>query len=257
MPESIKMALLQNAVKDIPQLSIVDTLDEYTSTTSRAGSCTQLTYTSYYNLLINVCVRHDATNTSTPSKRRNVYTAAGAKDLNAIEEPRKPHFSEDVDTPSDDFYQVHQAKQGKPPPTPLSGFQRNHPRKPTPSTPKKPFKTYDGPVYVPAEVYKLLNPEVVAALKKYNTEAINKFAKKRGIHVTDIADHESPPSEDTTYEEQPDPHQFDDAPENVIDPILDYINSQHHLEEDMNHALQAYNVMASPTPDDTPQWSIN
>ena len=25
----------------------------------------------------------------------------------------------------------------------------------------------------------------------------------------------------------------------------------------MNHALQAYNVMASTTPDDTPQWSTN
>ena len=25
----------------------------------------------------------------------------------------------------------------------------------------------------------------------------------------------------------------------------------------MSHALQAYNVMASPTPNDTPQWSIN
>ena len=84
MPESIKTALLQKAVKDIPQLSIVETLDEYTSTTSGAGSCTQLTYTSYYNLLINACVWYDATNTSTPSKRRNVHTAAGAQDLNAI-----------------------------------------------------------------------------------------------------------------------------------------------------------------------------
>ena len=37
MPESTKMALLQNAVKDIPQLSIVETLDEYTSTTSGTG----------------------------------------------------------------------------------------------------------------------------------------------------------------------------------------------------------------------------
>ena len=72
IPESIKMALLQNAVKDIPQLSIVETLDEYTSTTSGAGSCTQLTYTSYYNLLINACIRYDATNTSTPSRWRNV-----------------------------------------------------------------------------------------------------------------------------------------------------------------------------------------
>ena len=127
MPESIKMALLQNAVKDIPQLSIVETLDEYISTTSGAGSCTQLTYTSYYNLLINACIRFDETNTSTPSKRRNVYTAAGGQDLNAIEEPHKAHFYHDIDTPSDDFYQVQQAKQGKPPPTPLSGFQRNHP----------------------------------------------------------------------------------------------------------------------------------
>ena len=87
MPEYIKMALLQNAIKDIPQLSIVETLDEYTSTSSGAGSCTQLTYTSYYNLLINACIRYDATNTSTHSKRRNVYTAGGAQALNAIEEP--------------------------------------------------------------------------------------------------------------------------------------------------------------------------
>ena len=77
-------------------------------------------------------------------------------------------------------------------------------------------------------MYNLISTEGVAALKEYNTEAINKFAKKTGIDVTDIADHESPPSEDTTHEEQPDPHQFEDAHENEIDPILDYINSQHH-----------------------------
>ena len=70
-------------------------------------------------------------------------------------------------------------------------------------------------------MYQLLSPEAVAALKKYNTEAINKFAKKRGIPVTDIADHESPSSGDTIQEEQPDPQQFEDAPENEIDPILD------------------------------------
>ena len=47
MPDSIKMALLQNAVKDIPQISIVETLDEYTSTTSGNGSFTHLNYSSY------------------------------------------------------------------------------------------------------------------------------------------------------------------------------------------------------------------
>ena len=130
------------------------------------------------------------------------------------------------------------------------------PKRP-PLPPKKHFKNYDGPVYAPAEVYKLLSPEAVVALKKYNTEAINKFAKKGGIHVTDIADQEPLPSEDTTPEEQHDPHQFDDAPNSESDPIVDYINSPHHQEEDMNNALQAYNVMTSPASDVTPQQSID
>ena len=257
MPDSIKMALLQNAVKDIPQLSIVEALDEYTTTTSGDGSFFHLNFSSYYNLLINACVRYDGTNTSTLSKRRNVYAASGTQDFTIIEEPHETQFSQDIDTPSDDFYQVHQTKHNIKPSKPLSGFQRDHAKKTTPSAPKKPFKKYDGTVYVPAEVYKLLSPEAVVALKKYNTEAINKLAKKRGIQVTDIADHGLHPSEDTTPEEQDDPHQFDDAPDSESDPILDYINSQHHQEEDMNNALQAYNVMTSPTSDDTLQQSIN
>ena len=154
---------------------------------------------------------------------------------------------------------VHQTKHSRKPPTPLSGIQKDHSRKPTPSAPKKPSKKYDGPVYVPAEVYKLLSPEAVVALKKYNSEAINKMAKKRGNHVTDVTDHELSIVATNISEEQTDPHQDDDvnAPEGEVDPILDYINCQHHQEEDMNHALQAYNIMTSPFSDVTPQWSIN
>ena len=228
IPDSIKMALLQNAVKDIPQLSIVETLDEYTSTTSGDCSFTHLNYLSYYNLLINACVRYDASNTSTPSKRRNVYAVSGTQDLTIIEKPHETQFSQDIDTPSHGFYQVHQTKYLKKPSKPLSGLQKDHAKKSNSSAPKKPFKNYDGHVYVPAEVYKFLSPESVAALKKYNTEAIDKFPKKRGIYMTDIADQEPLPSEDTTPEEQHDPHQFDDAPEIESDPIWDYINSQHH-----------------------------
>ena len=87
MQDSIKMELLQNAVKDIPQLSIVETLDEYTSTTSGDGSFTHLNYLSYYNLLINACVRYDATNTSTPYKRRYLYVASGTHESPLLRNP--------------------------------------------------------------------------------------------------------------------------------------------------------------------------
>ena len=38
---------------------------------------------------------------------------------------------------------------------------------------------------------------------------------------------------------------------------MDYINSPHHQEEDINNALQAYNLMTSLTSDATPHQSIN
>ena len=259
MPESIKMALLQNAVKDIPQLSIVETLDEYASTTCGNGSSTHLNYSSYYNLLINACVRYDATKTSTPSKRRNVYAASGTQDFNTYEESHEIYIPQYIDTPTDDFYQVHQSKHSRKPPTPLSGFQKDHSRKPTSALTKKPSasKKYDGAVYVPAEVYKLLSPEAVIALKKYNSEALNKMPKKRGIHVTDISDQVLSIAETNISEEQVEANQDEDEPEDGTDPILDYISSQHHQEDDMNHALHAYNIMTSPFSDTTSQRSIN
>ena len=141
----------------------------------------------------------------------------------------------------------------------MSGFHKDHSRKPTSAVTKKPSapKNYDGPVYVPAEVYKLLSPEAVTALKKYNSGALNKMAKKRGIQVTDITDQVLSIDETNISEEQVEANQDENEPEGEADPILDYINNQHHQEDDMNHALQAYNIMTSPFSDTTPQRSIN
>ena len=83
------------------------------------------------------------------------------------------------------------------------------------------------------------------------------MAQKRGFHVTDVTDHELYIAETNISEEQANPHQDDGAPEVEVDPILDYINMLQHKEEDMNHALQAYNIMTSPFSDATPQRSIN
>ena len=136
MPDSIKMAFLQSAVKDISQLSIVDTPDEYTSTTSGVGSFTHFNYSSCYNLLINACARYDATNTSTlPRHHQMTY-------ITYIKSNITKAFQTTILDPE-------------------GSCQKDHP-----SAPKKPFKKSDGPVYVPTEVYKLLSTEAVVALKK-------------------------------------------------------------------------------------------
>ena len=65
------------------------------------------------------------------------------------------------------------------------------------------------------------------------------MAKKRGIHVADITDQVLSIAETNISEEHVGANQDEDEPEGEADPILDYINSQHHQEHDMNHALQA------------------
>ena len=108
----------------------------------------------------------------------NVYAASVTQDFTIIDEPHETQFSQDIDTPTDDFYQVHQTKHNKKSSKPLSGFQRDQFKKTTPSARNKSFKKYDGPVYVPAEVYKLLSPEAVAAIKKYNTRPSTNLPRK-------------------------------------------------------------------------------
>ena len=73
LPPTVKHTLLQTAVRSINNLMIVETLDEFQSTTNGHGSSTSLSYDTYYNLLINACVRYDKTKKSNIGKRRNVY----------------------------------------------------------------------------------------------------------------------------------------------------------------------------------------
>ena len=61
LPSTVKLTLLQTPVRSINDLRIVETLDEFHSTTHGQGSSTSLSYETYYDLLINACVRYDKT----------------------------------------------------------------------------------------------------------------------------------------------------------------------------------------------------
>ena len=61
LPPTVKLTLLQTAVRSINDLRIVETLNEFQSTTYGHGSSTSLSYDTYYDLLINASVWYDKT----------------------------------------------------------------------------------------------------------------------------------------------------------------------------------------------------
>ena len=73
LPPPVKLTLLQTAAKSINDLRVVETLDEFQSTTHGYGSSTSLSYQTYYDLLIKACVGYDKTKKANIGKRMNVY----------------------------------------------------------------------------------------------------------------------------------------------------------------------------------------
>ena len=74
-PPQIKLQLLQNAVRPINDLRIVETLDEFQSITTGYGRSSSLKYQTYYDLLINACVRYERTKKANVAKRGHIYQA--------------------------------------------------------------------------------------------------------------------------------------------------------------------------------------
>ena len=73
LPPSVKLTPLQTAVWSINDLRIVETFDEFQSTTHGHGASTTLSDDTYNDLLINACVRYDKTKKANIGKRSNLY----------------------------------------------------------------------------------------------------------------------------------------------------------------------------------------
>ena len=69
----IKLPLLKNAVRPIDDFRIVETMDEYQSISTGYGRSSILKYRTYYDLLINACVRYDRTKKANIAKRGHIY----------------------------------------------------------------------------------------------------------------------------------------------------------------------------------------
>ena len=225
---------------------------------------TSLSYDTYYDLLINACVRYYKTKKANIGKRRNVY--ATNRDETYIDPPTAciDHVPDSpyggIDLPPEECYQVH-ALSSRHPPSPRPGQPSRPPFRPQSqhSGPTKPIRRYDGPIFLPPQIYKLLSQDATKALKVYNTEAITRFHQRK-VHNTEIVQppQEEPPGPPVPENDLPDLPESDlDIPD---DPILDFVNSQCHSSEDLDQALQACQPYQVPCPQDstmTPERSMN
>ena len=222
-----------------------------------------MSYDTYYDLLINACVRYDKTKKANIGKRRNVYNTN-------IDDPYVDHPTAcidhvpnspygGIDLPPDECYQVHTLSSRHPcSPRPGNPSRPSFRPQSQNSGPTKPIRRYDGPIFLPPQIYsyKLLSQDAMKALKAYNTEAINRFHQRK-VHNTEIVETPKvePPGPPVTENDLPDLPESDlDIPD---DPILDFVNSQYHSSE---QALQAYQAYQVPCPQDstmTPERSIN
>ena len=170
------------------------------------------------------------------------------------------HFRWELYHPPDESYQVHAFSSRHPPPQ-RPGQPTRPPFRPQSQNPRptNPIRRYDGPIFLPPQIYRLLSEDALKALKAYNTDAISRF-RKRKVHNTEIVEgHHDDSSVPPVSENDP-----PDLPESDLnipdDPILDFVNSQCHSSEDLGQALQAYQAYQIPCPQDstmTPERSIN
>ena len=234
-PQQIKFQLLQNAVRPIDDLRIVETLDEYQSIPTGYGRSSSLKYQTYCDLLINASVRYDRTKKANIAKRGHIYQTSstpgndGLNDNIPYETPvRDPYMG--IDTPSDEFYNIH-TTQYVPPMSTRHKLQSRLPKpNQTPDTfQKKQIKQkWTGPIYLPAHIYKLLSHEVKDAPQNYNAGAIQKFKSTRNLHEINFLHdlHENTQDNSTTFnqDDQSSDYQQSHPDQDLEPPMLDLLD---------------------------------
>ena len=96
----------------VPELRIVETMEEYMSLTHSSSGCFSITDDKYFMMLQNACIRYERTLKQKPSTiSRAVYQHELDEDPSVHDEEDDyldDNFAPDgIDTPSDDIYNVH------------------------------------------------------------------------------------------------------------------------------------------------------
>ena len=215
LPYTTRLTLLQTAVHNIPELRMVETMEEFISLSSSTPGPT-MGYDNYLTLLQNACIRYDSNLKSRPSPAsRAAYQHELSPDQHNNPHPQDSSSSGTtyggIYMPAKEFYQVHTTNLNRPPNVSIIA-----PRKPTtvpPPSRSNPRRS-PGPIFLPAHIYKLLSDVAIKELQKHNATTRSTPPPKRAVNTHDTDPHpEHPPTDTPTGDPTP--------PESPTDPDLD------------------------------------
>ena len=153
----MKSLPLRNLYPILLELRMIETMEEFISLSSSTPGPT-MGYDNYLTLLQNSCIRYDSNLKSRPSPAsRAAYQHELSLDQH--DNPYPQDYSSTgttyggIDMPAEEFYQVHTINLNRPP-----SVSTITPRKPTtaPPTGRPTPRRSPGPIFLPANIYKLL-----------------------------------------------------------------------------------------------------
>ena len=215
LPYTTRLTLLQTAVHNIPELRMVKL---WRNSLAFPPPLLDLPWgmTTTSPCSKNACIRYDSNLKSRPSQAsRAAYQHDLSHDYPDIPYPQDYSSSGTtyggIDLPAEEFYQVHTTNLNKPPNvstiTPRNPINAPPPGRPTP-------RRSSGPIYLPANIYKLLSDVAIKELKKHNATTRSTPPPKRAVNTHDTDPHpEHPPTETPTGDPNP--------PDSPADPDLD------------------------------------
>ena len=170
LPHSVRLTLLQTAVRSVPELMIVETMEEYMSLTHSSSGHFSITYDKHFMMLQNACIRYNKTLKQNPSTTsRAVYQHEQDHDHSIHDEEDDyldDSFAPDgIDTSSDDIYNVHNTNFKRSPHI-KSLIPRKSPGKSKPNKAMPPKPQYNGPIYLPKHIYNMLSEDIKEELDK-------------------------------------------------------------------------------------------
>ena len=195
LPYTTRVTLLQTAAHNIPELRMVETMEEFISLFSSIPGPT-MDYDNYLTLLQNACIRYDSNLKPRPSPAsRAAYQhelSPDQHDNSYLQDSSSSGTTYGgIDKLAEEFYQVNTTNLNRPPPV-----STITPRKPTPPPPpgRPNPKRSPGPIFLPVNIYKLLSDVAIKELKKHNATTRSTPPPKRAVNTHDTDPHpEHPP----------------------------------------------------------------